>query len=187
MTAGVASDLLTRIESFLKPLYQDLDGGSRLEEALRIGEIAATLYHPQTETERRHFDVLILFQRLGKWLDKPRNFSRAVLVLEPTITTMELRRAARVLSSLENPTEAAAIALAAAAIIDAAGLRGLAEDFASARREGTTALEIAAGSLAHDEPLPEWFPEQGHTLIDQRRQRRREVCRMLLDEEKGVL
>jgi len=181
----VASGLLQRIESFLKPLYQDLDGGSRLDDALRIGTIAASLYRPTNEGEQRFFEMLILFQRLGRWLEKPRNFSRATLALDPTISPAELRRAARVLGTLEHPEEPAAVSLAAAALIDSSGIRGLAEQFAAARREGTTALEIALALVSREEETPHWFPDSARPLLDERRQRRRDVCRILLDEERG--
>jgi hypothetical protein len=39
-------DLQRRLLSFVRPLYQDLDGVSRLDDVERIGRIARAIYTP---------------------------------------------------------------------------------------------------------------------------------------------
>lgn len=67
-------DLRLRLEMFLRPFYQDLDGASRFDDVERIARIARTLYAPP-ESDVRAFDLLLLFHRLGTWLEKIGNFA----------------------------------------------------------------------------------------------------------------
>ena len=70
------SHLMTELITFLRPLYQELDGASRLDTVERLGAIARRLAPPSPELE-----LLIFFHPLGNWLDKVGNVSRAVLTL----------------------------------------------------------------------------------------------------------
>jgi len=67
--------------------------------------------------------------------------------------------------------------------IDAAGLRGLAERLARARREGKSVDEIATESL-EDVDVPEWFPADARVMLLERWEKRREVCRQILEESR---
>src|SRR5438445_124850 len=64
------------LETFLLPLYQDLDGVSRAEEVERIGQIARALAPPS-----RDLELLIHFHLLGRWLEKVGNLSRTILAV----------------------------------------------------------------------------------------------------------
>src|SRR5689334_10976126 len=89
-SAAVDRHLRGRLESFLRPLYQDLDGVSRFEEIERIATIARQIY-PTTD---RDFELLLLFHGLGKWLDKVGNLTRTVLSVGAGLEEQELRRTA---------------------------------------------------------------------------------------------
>jgi len=67
--------------------------------------------------------------------------------------------------------------------IDAAGVRGLAERLSRARREGKSVDEIAMESL-EDADVPEWFPAAARLLLLERWEKRREVCRQILEESR---
>src|SRR5207247_8699603 len=67
--------LRQRLEHFLRPLYQDLDGVSRFEDLERVARIARRLY-PRDD---RAFELLLLFHGLGRWLEKIGNLSRTTL------------------------------------------------------------------------------------------------------------
>src|SRR5687768_2311953 len=72
--------LLTTLETFLHPYYQDVDGAAtRFEEVDRVGRIARRLYMAPTADAERSFELLLLFHRLGFWLEKVGNLSRAML------------------------------------------------------------------------------------------------------------
>lgn len=168
-----------RLESFLRPLYQDLDGASRFEEIERVATIARRLHVPSNEDDARHFELLLLFHGLGRWLEKVGNLSRAVLTIG--LSENELRRLAASIRHLAEPSTDAERALAAALLIDSAGVRGLAERLWRARREGSSVLDIVRLTLA-DAVEPAWLPETARAWLLRRREARREMCRTILAE-----
>lgn len=168
------------LATFLRPLYQDLDGVSRLDEVERIAKIARRLYTPQTQEEKRAFELLLAFHRLGKWLEKVGNISRTVLAVNG-VPEAELRRTAASIARLDEPVSDAERAVAAAVLIDGAGVRGLAEHFARARREGSSQMDVLRNVLS-DVFVPEWLPEAAREWLYARREARREVCKRLLEE-----
>ena len=174
------NDLHKRLETFLLPLYQDLDGVSRFADVERIAAIARRLYEAPTDEERRAFDLLILFHGLGKWLERVGNASRTALAVGG-LTEAELWRTAASIRRLENPETAAERAVAGAIVIDGAGVRGLAMKFASARREGHSLLDVVRDELAASW-IPEWMPESGRPWLEQRFDAKRRVCRQVLEE-----
>ncbi len=119
-----------KLEDFLRPLYQDVDGGSRYDEIERVARIARTLCESNRELE-----LLLAFRGLGKWLDKVGNLSRTLLSVDG-LTERELRATAASIRRLDAPVSDAERAVAAAILIDNAGVRGLAERVTRARREG---------------------------------------------------
>ena len=167
------------LESFLRPLYQDLDGVSRFEEVQRIAVIARRLYTPPAEDERA-FELLLLFHRLGRWLEKVGNLSRTVLSVGG-LTEIDLRRTAASIARLQAPVSDAERAVAAAVLIDTAGVRGLTEHFTRARREGSSLMDILRAALS-DVAVPEWLPPRAEEWLHARREARREACRRLLEE-----
>jgi hypothetical protein len=169
-------ELRQRLESFLRPLYQDLDGVSRVEEVERIAAIARRL-HPSGD---RAFELLLLFHRLGRWLEKVGNLSRTVLAVGG-LTEAELRRTAASIARLQEPVTESERAVAAAVMIDSAGVRGLTELFTRARREGSSLMDVLRTALS-DVAMPEWLPERAEEWLHARREARREVCRRLLEE-----
>lgn len=164
---------MERLDAFLRPLYQDLDGVSRLEEAERVARIARRLAPPSRELE-----LLLRFQVLGSWLEKVGHLSRVVLTV-PEVSESELRRTAASIRRLDAPTTEAERAVAAAVLIDGAGVRGLAERFGRARREGSSLLDVAR---EEEPPIPEWLSEQARALLLERRARRAAFCRAVLEE-----
>ena len=175
-------DILPRVdlETFLKPLYQDLDGVSRLDEVERIARIARKLYAPANPSDARAFELLLLFHRLGRWLDKVGNLSRTLLAVNG-LDEAELRRTAASIRRLEEPVTEAERAVAAAVLIDEAGVRGLTEHFTRARREGNSLMDVLRAALS-DVAVPEWLPPHAEEWLHSRREARREVCRRLLEE-----
>jgi hypothetical protein len=171
--------LTSRLESFLRPLYQDLDGVSRFDEIERVAAIARHLHIPSNDDDLRHFELLLLFQGLGRWLEKVGNLSRAVLTIG--LSEKELRQIAASIRNLAEPSTDAERALAAALLIDSAGVRGLAERLSRARREGSSVLDVVRNALA-DVIEPEWLPETARAWLVRRRESRREVCRTILAE-----
>jgi hypothetical protein len=169
-------DLRQRLESFLRPLYQDLDGVSRFEEVERIAAIARRLY----PADDRAFELLLLFHRLGKWLDKVGNLSRTVLAVGG-LTEVELRRTAASIARLGEPVTEGERAVAAAILVDSAGVRGLTELFTRARREGSSLMDVLRAALS-DVAAPEWLPPRAEEWLHARREARRQVCRRLLEE-----
>ena len=89
--------LRERLQSFLRPHYQDLDGASRSDDAERIGAIARRLTAPSRELE-----LLILFHPLGSWLEKLGNLSRVLLAVGG-VNENELRRTAASIRRLDAP------------------------------------------------------------------------------------
>ena len=176
MGLSLDRELRRRLESFLRPLYQDVDGVSRFEDVERIAAIARRL-HPSDD---RAFELLLLFHRLGRWLDKVGNLSRTVLAVGG-LTEAELRRTAASIARLDDPTTDAERAVAAAVLIDSAGVRGLTELFTRARREGSSLMDVLRAALS-DVTAPEWLPPQAVEWLHQRRESRRAVCKRLLEE-----
>jgi hypothetical protein len=172
-------DLRQRLDTFLRPLYQDLDGASRLGEVERIAAIARRLYVPSPADEQA-FELLLLFHRLGRWLEKVGNLSRVLLTI-PSLTEADLHQTAASIRRLEEPVGAAERAVAAAILIDEAGVRGLTERFSRARREGSSTMDVVRAAVA-DVWVPEWLPEKAEGWLHTRREARREVCRRLLEE-----
>jgi hypothetical protein len=168
------------LQTFLRPLYQDLDGVSRLDEVERIAKIARRIYTPATAEERRAFELLLAFHKLDKWLDKVGNVSRTVLAVSE-VSEAELRRTAASIRRLDEPVTEAERSVAAAILIDGAGVRGLAEHFARARREGSSQMDVLRNVLS-DVFVPDWLPESAREWLYARREARRDVCKRLLDE-----
>lgn len=166
-----------KLESFLKPLYQDLDGVNRLDEIERIAKIARRLHRAHDD---RAFELLLLFHGLGRWLEKVGNVSRTALTV-PEVSEQELRQTAASIRRLEHPITDAERAVAAALRIDQAGVRGLTELFTRARREGNSLMDVLRGALS-DVAVPEWLPPHAEAWLHARREARREVCRRLLEE-----
>jgi hypothetical protein len=168
---------MTDLRSFLRPLYQDLDGASRFDDVERIAAIARRLYVPSTD--ERAFELLLLFHGLGRWLEKVGNLSRAVLTTG--VSEGELRATAASIRRLEDPSTDAERAVAAALLIDSAGVRGLAEKLARSRREGSSVLDVVRNELA-DAIEPGWLPENARAWLASRYEARREMCRRILGE-----
>lgn len=175
-------DLSRRLASYLLPFYQDLDGASRWEEVERIGAIARRLYSPAPEAGRA-FELLLLFHRLGRWLEKVGHLSRTVLSVEG-LSEQELRATAASIARLETPQTEAEKAVAAAILIDEAGVRGLTELFTRSRREGSSRMDVLRAALA-DASVPGWISPRAAHWLHLRRESRREVCRLLLEELQG--
>jgi hypothetical protein len=159
---------------FLRPLYQDLDGITRLDAVERIGRIARRLTAPSRELE-----LLILFHPLGGWLGKVGNRSRVTLATR--LTEAELSQVTSSIRRLETPETDAERAVAAAILIDGAGMRGFAERLGHARREGSSIDDVAREGLA-ETPAPEWLTGQGAEWLAMRRATRAEAAEMLLRE-----
>ena len=163
----------TSLLNFLRPLYQDLDGVSHFDEVERIGAIARSLYNSNDPT----FERLIFFHKLGRWLQKVGNLSRAALATG--IAEADLRRTAASIARLDDPQTEAERAVAAAILIDAAGPRGLAERFARARREGKSVVEVAQVAMSEND-APDWMNEKARAMLAEKRKKRNEVCDAIL-------
>lgn len=173
-------DLRRRLETFLLPYYQDLDGASRFDEVERIAKIARRLYSPASPEDARAFELLLLFHRLGRWLEKVGNLSRTLLGVDG-LTDAELRQTAMSIRRLDDPLGGGERAVAAAVLVDHAGVRGLTELFARARREGNSLMDVLRASLS-DIEVPDWLPPKAEEWLHARREARRSVCRRLLEE-----
>lgn len=169
-----------KLETFLLPFFQDLDGASRFDEVERVAKIARRLYAPATDRDARAFELLLLFHRLGTWLEKMGNLSRTLLTVEG-VTEEELRATAAAIRRLEQPSNDAERAVAAAILIDTAGVRGLIELFSRARREGNSLMDVLRAALS-DVIVPDWLPENAEEWLHKRREVRREMCRRVLEE-----
>jgi hypothetical protein len=165
-----------RLAAFLRPLYQDLDGVSRMDEVERIARIARRL-HPADGDEQ--FELLLAFHRLGNWLGKVGNLTRTALATG--VSEAALHGVAASIRHLNAPRSDAECAVAAAAIIDAAGVRGLAERLSRARREGMSVEDVARAELREAE-VPQWFGAEARTMLSERVEAKREVCRRILEE-----
>ena len=164
------------LQSFLRPLYQDLDGVSRFDDVERVAAIARRLYTPADD---RSFELLLLFHGLGSWLEKVGNLSRAVLTTG--VSESELRATAASIRRLDDPSTEAERAVAAALLIDSAGVRGFAERLSRARREGSSVQDVVRNALA-ETIIPAWVPNSAREWLARRYEARREVCRRILDE-----
>lgn len=164
------------LRAFLAPLYQDLDGISRFEEIDRISSIARRLHAPD---DPRFFELLLLFHGLGNWLEKVGNRSRTALATG--LPDAELRAISAAIRRLDDPQTDAERAVAAAILIDSSGVRGLAERFARARREGQSMMDVVRDALA-ESWIPAWMPEPGRAWLERRHAVRREFCRAFLEE-----
>jgi hypothetical protein len=167
---------LTDLQSFLRPLYQDLDGVSRFDDVERVATIARRLYTP---VDARSFELLLLFHGLGRWLEKVGNLSRAVLTTG--VSEAELRATAASIRRLDDPSTDAERAVAAALLIDRAGVRGFAERLSRARREGSSVRDVVRNALA-ETIVPAWVPSSAQEWLAKRYEARREVCRVILAE-----
>lgn len=172
---------MERLDAFLRPLYQDLDGISRVDERERIARIARRLYRPPTLADERAFELLLRFHLLGTWLEKVGNLSRTILAVGE-VSESELRHTAASIRRLDAPLTDAERAVAAAVLIDEAGVRGLAERFGRARREGISIIDVAR---EEPPPIPEWMPDEAQEWLMRRREQRAAVCRALLEEVDG--
>ena len=169
-----------QLQDFIRPLYQDVDGVSRYDEVERIAKIARRLHEPPDPDSARSFELLLLFHGLGKWLEKVGNISRTVLAVEG-LTETELRRTSAALAKLDQATTPAERALAAAILIDRSGVRGLAQRFATARREGHSVMDVVREAVA-DSWIPEWVPENARDWVARRHESRRRFCAAILEE-----
>jgi hypothetical protein len=163
------------LEEFLRPLYQDLDGASRFDEIERVRSLAEPLGPPS-----RDLELLLLFHGLGHWLEKVGHLSRVLLNVSG-VTEEELRRTAASIRRLDDPASDAERIVAAARLIDGAGVRGLAERLSRSRREGQSIKDVVRDALA-DAVVPEWLPERAREWLLERYEARREVCRRILQE-----
>jgi hypothetical protein len=170
---------MEELRKFVAPLYQDLDGHSRLEEIDRISRIARRLYEPPDDAPRRAFELLLLFHGLGTWLERVGNLSRTILATG--VSERELRATAASIKRLAAPVSDTERALAAALLLDSAGVRGLADRFARARREGQSVTDVVREVLG-DMTTPEWMPENARDWLARRHESRRETCSRLLAE-----
>jgi hypothetical protein len=168
------------LRAFLLPLYQGVDGVSRMEDLERIAKIARQLHEPASAEDGRAFELLLLFHGLGTWLDKVGNLSRTLLAVGG-LEEGELRRTAVSIRRLHEPSSEAERAVAAAVLIDGAGVRGLAEQFGRARREGNSPMDVIRAAVS-DVFAPEWLSPRAGEWLQRRREARREVCRRLLEE-----
>jgi len=163
-------------------LHEDLDGLSHFEEIERTSSLARRLLRRTTPAGDRHFELILLFQRLGPWLRKVGNLSRTLLVSRPEVQEMDLRRVAQALARLEAPESEAEIALASALLIESCGLRALVERFSRARREGLTVRGVAEEILGAAPPARPWLTEAARTLIRQRFEKQQAFCREMIEE-----
>lgn len=171
---------LVKLDTFLRAFYQDLDGASRFDEVERIARIAHRLYAPPSAAEARAFELLLLFHRLGTWLEKVGNLSRTLLTVED-VSEAELRATASSIRRMDEPVSDAERAVAAAVLIDGAGVRGLTELFARAKREGNSLMDVLRAALS-DVSVPQWLPDGAEEWLHKRREARREVCKRVLEE-----
>lgn len=170
-----------KAEAFIRPLYQDLDGVSRYQDVERVEKIARILFRAESSDEEAFFTLLLLFHGLERWLKKVGSISRASLIIGEGVSEGDLRRVSESISRLDSPVTPAEKALAAAILIDDAGARGLAVRFAHARREGTSADEIAREEMGPSE-RPPWLDPLASRWLDSRDATRREVCARVLGE-----
>lgn len=178
LSAGVRD----RLVALIRPQHQDLDGLSHFEEVERTARLARQLYRKSGPAADRHFELMLLFQRLGPWLRKVGNLSRTLLVSRPEVEELDLRRVAQSLGRLETPESESEIALAAAQLIESCGLRALVERFNRARREGLTVRLVADEVIGAAIPDRPWLTDEARALVRQRFAKQQAVCRDLIEE-----
>jgi hypothetical protein len=171
----VDATIRSRLESFLKPLYQGVDGVSRWDEVERIAAIAHTIDSRDDDS----LELLLLFHGLGRWLGKVGNVSRTMLAAG--VHEDLLRRTAASIRRLDAPEGEIERTVAAAILIDRSGVRGLAERFAAARREGHSVVDVVREALA-ESWVPDWVPAAARQLLERRLDARRAFCAAILDE-----
>jgi hypothetical protein len=66
-------------------------------------------------------------------------------------------------------------------LIDGAGVRGLAQRIAGARREGHTLTDVIREAVT-DAWIPAWLPESARPMLEKRFEARRKFCEALLEE-----
>jgi hypothetical protein len=159
---------------FLRPLYQDLDGITRLDAVERIGRIARRLAPPSRELQ-----LLLLFHPLGSWLGKVGNRSRVALAT--SVSEAELHQIAASIGRLDAPESEAERAVAAAILIDGAGMRGFAERLGRARREGSSIDDVAREALM-EMSTPKWLTGLGAEWLAKRCATRKQAAIMLVRE-----
>jgi len=160
--------------TILRPMYQDLDGISREADLERVARVARSLTHPTRELE-----LLLLFYPVAKWMEKARNFSRVALA--GGIGEHELGAIMASIRRLSLPRTHEERAVAAAILIDASGVRGLAQAFAHARREGRSLSDVAREAMS-DNTIPEWMTDQAAEMLEERLRIRHQFCEALLRE-----
>ncbi len=170
------AELRSRLESFLKPLLQEVDGVSRFGEVERIARIARTI-HGRDDPD---LDLLLLLHPLGRWLEKVGNLSRTLLAAGG-LDEAALRRTVASIRRLETPVSDVERSVAAAILIDRSGVHGLAQRFATARREGHTVLDVVREALA-ESWVPEWVPDSARAMLEDRIESRRKACAAILEE-----
>lgn len=168
------------LDAFLRPLYQDLDGGSKMEDAERVASIARAIYSPASPAEERQLDLLLRFRGIGGWLNKMGNLSRTLLTVRD-VSERELRTVADAIRNLEEPRTEVERAVGGALLIDGSGVRGLAERMGRARREGLSVGDIVR-EVVGESGCPQWMPERGRVWLLRRQEARRALCRQILDE-----
>ena len=168
------------LDAFLRPLYQDLDGGSRMEDAERVAAIARQIYTTSSPGESRQLNLLLRFRAIGGWLNKMGNLSRTLLAVSE-LTEAELRATAESIRRLEEPQTEVERTVAGAMLIDGSGVRGLAERMARARREGLSVSDVVR-EVPVDAACPDWMPERGRAWLLIRQQARHELCRQIQEE-----
>ena len=166
--------MFEQLLTVLRPIYQDLDGITHEAEIDRVSQIARMLVE-----STRELDLLLLLYPAVKWLEKPRNFSRVALT--GGVPEDELRATLASIRRFPHPQSREERAVASAILIDRSGLRGLAESFAFARREGRSVADVAREAIA-DNTIPEWMDDRAAVMLEERLQQRRAFCQALLAE-----
>lgn len=171
--------LRTRLESFVKPLYQDLDGVSRLDEVERIGAIARHLFEAGSSEESLDLELLILFHRLGGWLGRLGNASRVSLASGGMLKEESIHRLISSLERLERPESRPERAVASAIAIEEGGIRGAIHRLANARREGQTLGEQAREIETEAIEPAGWMDPRAAAWLARRTEAARAVARNL--------
>jgi hypothetical protein len=163
-----------RLLTILRPIYQDLDGVSRQDAFERVARLARSLTEPT-----RDLELLLLFYPAATWIEKAGNLSRVTLA--GGISEAEIRATMGSIRRLSLPQTNEERAVAAALLIDSSGVRGLAEAFGRARREGRSPADVALEAIAEN-TIPEWMSDEAAALLEGRIEARRKVCEELLRE-----
>ncbi|MGZ7081355.1 MAG: hypothetical protein ACXVJT_18235 [Thermoanaerobaculia bacterium] len=170
LDSAVREKLLT----ILRPIYQDLDGISRQGDIERVSRIAHALTQPT-----RALELLLLLYPAAKWLEKAGNLSRVSLA--SGVSEEELRGLSASMRRLDLPHSDEERAIASALLIDRSGVRGLAETFSRARREGRSVAEISR-EILEENTIPEWMSDEAAAMLEERLKVRRSFCEALLRE-----